>query len=140
MRLPWRMELGFAIRANPCWIPYQMLKSSRLLTNVQQFWMQTVMEGHRASTACYKYISVCLVSEIVILIRSYNVKQRAHREVRESEHTHGCVLRAVAEVIDTLADLIRSTSSEHCRPLYLRHEADARPGGIVLLNCRLGKR
>ena len=89
MRLPWRMELGFAIRANPCWIPYQMLKSSRLLTNVQQFWMQTVMEGHRASTACHKYISVCLVSEIVILIRSYNVKQRAHREVRESEHLPG---------------------------------------------------
>ena len=66
-----------------------MLKSSRLLTNVQQFGMQTAMEGHRASAACHRYISVCLVSEIVILIRSYNVKQRAHREVRESEHTQG---------------------------------------------------
>ena len=40
---------------------------------------------------------VCLVSENVILIRFLNVKQRAHRDVRESEHTHGCVLRAVAE-------------------------------------------
>ncbi len=47
------------------------------------------MSGHRASAWCHKYISVCLVSEIVILIRSYNVWQRAHKDVCESEHLPG---------------------------------------------------
>jgi len=30
------------------------------------------------------------VSENVILIRFLKDRQRAHRDVRESEHTHGC--------------------------------------------------
>jgi len=54
----------------------------------------------------------CFVSENVILIRFLKARQRAHRDVRESEHTHdACCERLPGS--QGLANLIRSTSSEH---------------------------
>ena len=94
----------------------------------------------RSSAGCRKHIRSALWSTIVILIRSRIVKQRAHKDVRESEHTQGCVLRAVAGTTSTVVDLIRSTSCEHCRPLCLRHPEGRPSGEAMQLNCRLERR
>ena len=137
-------EPAFAIHGSGLLVQKQMLRESKSLMKCsltfpcnspcrdETFWRRrNQLHGvsDRSSTGCHKHIRSALWSTIVILIRSRIVKQRAHKDVRESEHTHGCVLRAVAGTTSTVVDLIRSTSCEHCRPLCLRHPRGDRPGG-----------